>query len=502
MGTSVGALRVDLSANAAQFGRDLGAAREHLRRTGDSFAMVGGIAGATGERMSRGLKRGVNDFRELGAAAGLAGGEFAKIGGVVTELALGGFNPLTLAIVGVGFAIGKLNEASDETLKKKIPEAVKVTENAFAGVSEGIRALQGDLATLRSGHSSDIGDIEIRIARQRRINERQYAGHFRPTDDEVFLLSLLEEELHLRQKFNLERQQEKLLLDQVANAEDMIASTRASSRAKELEYIKSTHAADADFTRLRTEHEASYKTYAADVIKDLRVRVDVEKDINHILDERRAKIEHVAELERDAAGYNPGYAASLKSDTDRLRYRDFSSELADLRKEMALTDRVGVAMANRLTVGLSEDLGNAFAESVMNAKSFGDAMRDVSRAVVGDVMRMVAAQQMLSAIMAGISLAGSASARANTARNSGEFGAIDNFHPEKSLMASKSGVSVEIHNNNGSQVRAEHSTDPDGRKRLRVLIDDITAENILAGGRTSQAAAQAFGLSRQPRRRG
>lgn len=187
MATSVGALRVDLSANSAQFDRDLGAARSSLGSFGRGVQNIGTLAGESGEVLARGLKRGVRDIAEVGQALGAAGGEAAKFAGQLADLALTGFNPVSLAVAGLGFLLGALHTDAKETFEVKIPDSTKKTIEAVKGLDAELADLQIQLNALFKGN--DFGDEKLnqQIRDQERVVEglRSQAVERKRAADEI-----------------------------------------------------------------------------------------------------------------------------------------------------------------------------------------------------------------------------------------------------------------------------------------------------------------------------
>jgi hypothetical protein len=541
---AVGALRVDLSANSAQFDADMRRARSSLDGFGGSMHKIGAIGGEAGERLARGLKRGVGDLAELGDKAGFAGREISRIGGSIADVLLGGFNPLSLAIAGAGFLVGTLASKSDETFKRKVPEAVKVSTEALDSAVDKLRDLNRELSRVHDATPRDILQLEDQIARQRAINEAQFAGHVRPTDRETFTLSVLEAQLAALQKIHRQRESDKLL-------EDIGERGRKSD-------VDAARADAAERERLAQENKRRNDRLAQEAIDQLNLDFELAQKREDEETRRRrrhaeAELEIREDLEQLEVDKRKDQAAlqdalldlQAEGETSRLRLVEISTErelaavddryrklLEDLRlhgeDETQLVQAIEVAKGRIRAQGAREVdalvLSRSAAEEVSAFARVGeDAFQDLKAAnaelwvdvshgarnagqIVLRVLDQVearfiqlAANQAFDALFAAVRPSGAGGLTASKVN-----AAFPNDPAVTEGVAyTRSALRIEHHVHDEVGVRTEQSVTqtPDGAV-IDTFIRRAVVNDLARGGEISRTLEDSFGVSRKGRRRG
>jgi hypothetical protein len=161
---------VELTANAAQVSQTFADVKAGAKSTAQSFANMGGIAGRTGEILGQGLKRSTRDVAELAAAMGAAGGQSTRLLTTITELALTGFNPLSIAIAGVGAVIALVGSQSSDVFGKKIPADLKKSADVVQDLVGLIKDVEEERLKTRAALAGVTPDQQ-RQAEERRGTE-------------------------------------------------------------------------------------------------------------------------------------------------------------------------------------------------------------------------------------------------------------------------------------------------------------------------------------------
>jgi hypothetical protein len=496
---SAGALRIDLSANSAQFDRDLGMARLSLARTGEGFNKIQGIAGKAGEELSRGLKRGVNDFRELGDAMGLVGGKFGKLGAVIAEFALGGFSPVSLAVAGLGFAFGALMDKGEETFKKKLPEAILETKRAADDAFASLVKLDRQLHSEKTGEDPRVVALREAIRQQSRFETGLFPGVNK--QDELDKLAAMRAELALLEQSIAEKKQAAL----VTKNEGIMAQQNADRAAKAAAKAKAAEQERIDALSAEvTIHDQFVASLVADAkasAAGAKARKDAVAAGTEELERQAVIQDKLRRMSLDAEGeFGGGYRlkpVEVPPETVQS-IRDFNSEITRMKEELKGVDEVGVAVANTLTHGVASGAADALVAIADGSKSAKEAFSQFAKSVVTDLTRMILEAVIFRAIMSSIGLSGAPATGGAAVAGAAGGGA-------KSLAvsgaATKSAMKVELHNYGGAKVSTAEDIGPDGAKRLRVMIEDAAAESISKGGKVWQAIRDTTGASRVPKRR-
>lgn len=542
---TAGTLHVDLSANSAKFDSDLAKARGSLDRFGSGLNRIGGLAGKAGEDMARGLKRSVNDFRELGDAMGLAGGKMGKLGATIADFALTGFSPLSIAIAGAGFLIGELTSKTRESTKALSEMEAQSKRNAdelirmFDELQDfesgtnlsGLRALQrevdaaeatvkrvGGSWTAATNAAGDFVDIEGNVLE---LTQEQWTA-MRLLAQAREKLALATARIAAEEKKRQKAEQSAAYQKQKAADEAAFAKTIADSLAALKKYNDELERKNALEPKQETREEAFARIGAAaraerDAARELsQMPIDdwrdgikgFQKDFKDLADNDPAKVTAAFREMGETLETSTTPAMTRNSEAvlvQQRAYHGFNEEIARMSEEMRHTDLAGVQLAHTLTEGVGAHGADAFIDIAKGSKSAKRAIGDFASSVVEDLARVILQAYITRAALTAIGFAPGAAAPipvgAGISGSQSVTQAPTYGNNISDTLFQKSATKVEIHNYGGSRVRVQEDMGADGMKRLKVFVEDTAAESVTKGGAVSRAMRDAFGLGRAPARR-
>jgi hypothetical protein len=534
---TAGSLHIDLSASSAKFDADLNSARRSLGRFGGDMKSFGAIAGTAGQKLSAGLKRGVGDLTEIGNALGVAGGQAARFSGQLADLVLGGFNPISLAVAGLGFVIGQFTAKTEDSFKEKVPTAVEESRRAVESLVSDISSLDHQLRGLTTGRSDTqlqiedqethlkgmadqvreraewaaeywriLGNIkELKslgyeedsraVKRQQHLLEiatAQWRVFEQQIEPEERKLKLLNDRLRLEEKITAERKR------QAAAEDDAEADERARDAANAAGLARQNLARAIEDEAQKSRRESAQAEWDAELDRgqaagNLWKAIAAEQEKSNAAE--KAFFERMPGIRAELAGIGEGMDLGRVAKATPA-VRGFTEELRLMQAEMQLTDQLGVSLAHTLTEGVAGGIGATLTDITMGSKDAKEAFKDFAQATVSNLLQMTLSALAFRAIMSGIGF-GVGGAAPGAIGPTGAAAAVGGV---KSAMVSAPRVTV-YNTAAGAEVSAASTTGADGMPELEIFVEEIAAKSVLRGGKLSQALRDVHGLQRSPRRR-